>query len=486
MYRSRLKGKLDRDALKYLSSISDDLPLLFYDIIGSEAHVIMLHEQGLIQRMELKKILDALEKAKKTDFRKFASEYEDIHEALEALVVKKAGIDSGGKMHTARSRNDQVALDIRMKIRDDINDISTQLIELINTLLVKASQNKDSIMPMYTHLQHAQIGTFSHYLIAYADALLRDLERLDECYCRVNKSPLGAVAIGGTSLGIDRKKVASLLGFNDIVENSIDATTSRDVVIESCFNMAMIMLNLSRIAEDLVLWSSSEFNYIELADELTSSSSVMPQKKNPCPLELMRAKVALIVGLLFSIMTTVKALPSGYSRDLQDTKQILFKATTVTKDSLNIMSSIIKTLQVKKKNMLKSAEKSYAIALDVAEQLVKNGVAFREAHKMVGALVKIASDNGKSLQSLTENEINNIVGKELTSKVAKILKNVDVKRSVQARVSIGSPNPKEQERMINCRKRKVNMYQLTVNKRTKHVNNAFEYLQKKVKSTISR
>jgi argininosuccinate lyase len=486
MYRSRLKGKLDRDALKYMSSISDDLPLLFYDIIGSEAHVIMLHEQGLIQRMELKKILDALEKAKKTDFRKFASEYEDIHEALEALVVKKAGIDSGGKMHTARSRNDQVALDIRMKIRDDINDISTQLIELINTLLVKASQNKDSIMPMYTHLQHAQIGTFSHYLIAYADALLRDLERLDECYCRVNKSPLGAVAIGGTSLGIDRKKVASLLGFNDIVENSIDATTSRDVVIESCFNMAMIMLNLSRIAEDLVLWSSSEFNYIELADELTSSSSVMPQKKNPCPLELMRAKVALIVGLLFSIMTTVKALPSGYSRDLQDTKQILFKATTVTKDSLNIMSSIIKTLQVKKKNMLKSAEKSYAIALDVAEQLVKNGVAFREAHKMVGALVKIASDNGKSLQSLTENEINNIVGKELTSKVAKILKNVDVKRSVQARVSIGSPNPKEQERMINCRKRKVNMYQLTVNKRTKHVNNAFEYLQKKVKSTISR
>lgn len=486
MYRSRLKGKLDRDALKYLSSISDDLPLLFYDIIGSEAHVIMLHEQGLIQRMELRKILDALEKAKKTDFRKFASEYEDIHEALEAFVVKKAGIDSGGKMHTARSRNDQVALDIRMKIRDDINDISTQLIELINTLLVKASQNKDSIMPMYTHLQHAQIGTFSHYLIAYADALLRDLERLDECYCRVNKSPLGAVAIGGTSLGIDRKKVASLLGFNDIVENSIDATTSRDVVIESCFNMAMIMLNLSRIAEDLVLWSSSEFNYIELADELTSSSSVMPQKKNPCPLELMRAKVALIVGLLFSIMTTVKALPSGYSRDLQDTKQILFKATTVTKDSLNIMSSIIKTLQVKKKNMLKSAEKSYAIALDVAEQLVKNGVAFREAHKMVGALVKIASDNGKSLQSLTENEISNIVGKELTSKVAKILKNVDVKHSVQARVSTGSPNPKEQERMINCRKRKVNMYQLTVNKRTKHVNNTFEYLQKRIKSTISR
>lgn len=486
MYRSRLKGKLDRDVLRYLSSISDDLPLLYYDIVGSEAHSIMLYEQGLIKRLELKKILGALESAKKADLKKLASEYEDIHEALESFVVKKAGIDAGGKMHTARSRNDQVALDIRMKVRDDINDVSIKLVELVNTLLLQAPRNKDSIMPMYTHLQHAQIGTFSHYLISYADSLLRDLERLNECYERVNNSPLGAVAIGGTSLKIDRKKVASLLGFNGIIENSIDATTSRDVVIESCFILAMIMLNLSRIAEDFVLWSSSEFNYIELADELTSSSSVMPQKKNPCPLELMRAKVAFVVGLLFSIMVTVKALPSGYSRDLQDTKQTLFQAVSITSDSLKVMSSVVKTMQVNKKTMLKSAEKSYALSLDVAEELVKNGMAFREAHKVVGALVKVASSTGKNLQSLTENEIIKVVGKELVSEVSRIIKNVNPKRSVQSRVSIGSPNPKEQERMIKDRKQKVNRYQLTVERRMGNVNRAFGNLERRVKSLASR
>lgn len=486
MYRSRLKGKLDRDVLRYLSSINDDLPLLYYDTVGSEAHSIMLYEQGLIKRLELKKILGALESAKKADLKKLASEYEDIHEALESLVVKKAGIDAGGKMHTARSRNDQVALDIRMKVRDDINDVSIKLVELVNTLLLQASRNKDSIMPMYTHLQHAQIGTFSHYLISYADSLLRDLERLNECYERVNNSPLGAVAIGGTSIKIDRKKVASLLGFNGIIENSIDATTSRDVVIESCFILAMIMLNLSRTAEDFVLWSSSEFNYVELADELTSSSSVMPQKKNPCPLELMRAKVAFVVGLLFSIMATVKALPSGYSRDLQDTKRTLFQAVSITSDSLEVMSSVVKTMQVNKKVMLKSAEKSYALSLDVAEELVKNGMAFREAHKVVGALVKVASSTGRNLQSLTENEIIKAVGKELVLEVSRIIKNVTPKRSVQSRVSTGSPNPKEQERMIRDRKQKVNRYQLTVEKRMENVNRAFGNLERRVKSLTSR
>lgn len=486
MYRSRLKGKLDRDVLRYLSSINDDLPLLYYDTVGSEAHSIMLYEQGLIKRLELKKILGALESAKKADLKKLASEYEDIHEALESFVVKKAGIDAGGKMHTARSRNDQVALDIRMKVRDDINDVSIKLVELVNTLLLQASRNKDSIMPMYTHLQHAQIGTFSHYLISYADSLLRDLDRLNECYERVNNSPLGAVAIGGTSIKIDRKKVASLLGFNGIIENSIDATTSRDVVIESCFILAMIMLNLSRIAEDFVLWSSSEFNYIELADELTSSSSVMPQKKNPCPLELMRAKVAFVIGLLFSIMATVKALPSGYSRDLQDTKRTLFQAVSITSDSLKVMSSVVKTMQVNKKVMLKSAEKSYALSLDVAEELVKNGMAFREAHKVVGALVKVASSTGRNLQSLTENEIIKAVGKELVLEVSRIIKNVTPKRSVQSRVSTGSPNPKEQERMIRDRKQKVNRYQLTVEKRMENVNRAFGNLERRVKSLTSR
>jgi argininosuccinate lyase len=482
MYRSRLKGRLNKDVLAYLSSINDDRALLYYDIIGSEAHSIMLYNQGLIKRSELKKILHALEDAKKKNLNKFMANYEDIHEAVEAFVVKKAGLDAGGRMHTARSRNDQVALDIRMKARDDINNISMELTDLVNTLLLKASQNRYSVMPMFTHLQHAQIGTFSHYLISYADVLLRDLERLNECYVRVNKSPLGAVAIGGTSIRIDRKKVATLLGFDGIVENSIDATTSRDSVIELCFCLAMIMLNLSRIAEDFVLWSSSEFNYIELADELTSSSSVMPQKKNPCPLELMRAKVAIVIGLLFSIMATVKALPSGYSRDLQDTKHVLFQAVTITNDSLRIMNPIIKTLQINKNAMLKSAQKSYAISLDIAEELVRNGIAFREAHKMVGGLVKMASGAGKNLQSLSDTEISRVTGKGLVPLVSKTIKNINPKNSIQARISIGSPNPNEQERMIKDRKRQIDGYQIAIAKRMKHIRSAFENLATTVKS----
>ncbi|MEE8132753.1 MAG: argininosuccinate lyase [Nitrososphaerales archaeon] len=482
MYRSRLKGRLDKDVLEYLSSINDDLLLLYYDIVGSEAHSIMLYEQGWIKRSELKKILNALEGVKKKDIKKLSSIYEDVHEAIEAFVVKKAGVDAGGKMHTARSRNDQVALDIKMKGRDDINNISMQVIVLIDTLLFKAQQNKHSVMPMYTHLQHAQIGTFSHYLISYADTLLRDLERLNECYIRVNKSPLGAVAIGGTSIKIDRMKVASLLGFDGIVENSIDATTSRDALIELCFCLAMVLLNLGRIAEDFVLWSSSEFNYIELADELTSSSSVMPQKKNPCPLEIMRAKVAYVVGLLFSAMAIVKGLPSGYSRDLQDTKHVLFQATAITSNSLNIMDSVIQTLQVNKNAMIKSAEESQAISLDVAEELVRSGMPFRETHKVVGALVLAASGKGKSLQNLSESEISKALGKGLVSLVSKILRDIDPKNSVQSRISTGSPNPKEQERMTKDRKQRVNRYRLTIQKRIEHLSNAFDSLERRVKS----
>ena len=482
MYRSRLKGRLNRGVLNYLSSINDDLVLLHYDIVGSEAHSIMLYEQGLIKRPELKKILDALKSTKEEQLKKLASNYEDIHEAVESLVVKKAGVSAGGKMHTARSRNDQVALDIKMKERDDINNISLQIIELINLLLLRAEENKDSVMPMYTHLQHAQIGTFSHYLISYTDILLRDLERLNECYTRVNKSPLGAGAIAGTSIKINRKMVASLLGFDGIVENSIDATTSRDVTIELCFCLAMLMLNMSRIAEDFVLWSSSEFNFIQLADELTSSSSVMPQKKNPCPLELLRAKVAYVVGLLFSVMMTIKALPTGYSRDLQDSKQILFQAIAITSDSVNIMCSVMDTLQVNRNSMLRSAENSYAISLDVAEELVRTGLPFREAHKIVGALVRLASSKGKNLQSLTGGEINMVAGKKVVSVLSNTLGKINAKYSVHSRISTGSPHPREQDRMIKSRKRMVRIYQQKIGERMEYVSRAFKQLRKRVKS----
>ena len=287
MYRSRLDKNLDKHTLDYVSSISDDSEIAIYDIVGSQAHSIMLYENKILNRTEVKKILIALEKLKKEKFTT-ASSAEDIHELIETMVIKKTGLEIGGKMHTARSRNDQVALDLRMKIRDDINTICSCILDMVQTLVLLAEKHTTTAMPLYTHLQQAQIGTFSHFLISYADALLRDFERFYDTFERVNHSPLGAGPVGGTSLPINRNSTAKMLGFFDVVENSIDATSNRDVVAEYVGNVAILMTNLSRIAEDLVIWSTSEFSFVELSDQFSSPSSVMPQKKNPDILELTR------------------------------------------------------------------------------------------------------------------------------------------------------------------------------------------------------
>ena len=320
MYRSRLGKDLDDITLSYVSSIKDDSDIAFYDIIGSEAHVIMLYENKLLSKTETKKILTALEELKGGNISQPDFEPEDIHELIESLVIKKTGIENGGKMHTARSRNDQVALDIRLKIRDDINILLQCLIETISTLLKTAQENTKTIMPLYTHLQQAQVGVFSHYLLSYADSLLRDLDRFMSLYARVNQSPLGAGPVGGTSLPIDRDSTAKMLGFSSLVENSIDATSTRDFVAEYVANSAIMMTNLSRLSEDFIIWSSAEFSFIELSDDFTSPSSVMPQKKNPDILELTRGKTSQVIGYLTSILTTTKGLPSGYGRDLQQIK----------------------------------------------------------------------------------------------------------------------------------------------------------------------
>ncbi|MDP9015177.1 MAG: argininosuccinate lyase, partial [Thermoproteota archaeon] len=320
MYRSRPSEKLKDDVLKFLSSMDQDHPILYYDILGSEAHSIMLHEKGHISDNELKGILSALEEAKKSPTNIKTEEYEDIHEALEAFVIERSGLDAGGKMHVARSRNDQVVLDIRMKIRDDINEICAALSSLIQGLVERAKENKQVPMLMYTHLQQAQIGTFSHFLLSYAYGLMRDMERLYLTYHRINQSPLGACAIGGSSIAIDRKRTAVLLGFDSVIKNSIDATSSRDAFLEYASTLAILTSTLGRIAEDFIIWSTTEFGYIELAESYTSTSSAMPQKKNPDPLELTRSKAAIVTSNLVSLLGIVKALPSGYSRDLQDIK----------------------------------------------------------------------------------------------------------------------------------------------------------------------
>jgi argininosuccinate lyase len=490
MYRSRSNDKLKDDVLSFLSSIDQDQSILYYDIIGSEAHSIMLHEIGHITRAELRKILSALEEAKKSPAKLPNEGYEDIHEALEAFVIKYAGMDAGGKMHIARSRNDQVMLDMRMKIRDDINEICSALASLVDGFVQRAKESKQVPMPMYTHLQQAQIGTFSHFLLSYAYALMRDMERLYLVYHRINQSPLGAGAIGGSSIPIDRKRTAMLLGFDSIIRNSIDATSSRDTFLEYASTLAILTSTLGRIAEDFIIWATTEFGYIDLAEQYSSTSSAMPQKKNPDPLELTRAKAAIISSNLISIFGIVKALPSGYSRDLQEIKPPLLGASATTFKIIKVMDAIVRSLQINKERMQQAAIMSYAISLDIAEQLViQKKVPFRTAHRIVGALVGRAASKGNlplaklefaDATSVLKTYKVNIKPDELMT----IIYGMTPVKSLEARKSSGSPNLLEQEEMIKSISEGVLNYCSGIQKRTKMVESLFKNLEKIVKNYI--
>ena len=483
MYRSRLGKDLDDITLSYVSSIKDDSDIAFYDIIGSEAHVIMLYENKLLSKIETKKILTALEELKGGNISQPDFEPEDIHELIESLVIKKTGIENGGKMHTARSRNDQVALDIRLKIRDDINILLQCLIETISTLLKTAQENTKTIMPLYTHLQQAQVGVFSHYLLSYADSLLRDLDRFMSLYGRVNQSPLGAGPVGGTSLPIDRDSTAKLLGFSSLVENSIDATSTRDFVAEYVANSAIMMTNLSRLSEDFIIWSSAEFSFIELSDDFTSPSSVMPQKKNPDILELTRGKTSQVIGYLTSILTTTKGLPSGYGRDLQQIKSSIWSTSKTSITALIIIKSMLSDLTVNQEKMQKATEEGFLVALDLAENLVLEKIPFRAAHNIVGNLVQLAHNSKKLLSDLELSEIESLRIKDIKStKLFELIQKTTVSSSLKQRKSKGSAGTSEQTRMIGQRTRKLVTLKKSVKTQNDNVKKSLTFLVKRVKT----
>ena len=483
MYRSRLGKNLGKVTLDYVSSLNDDVAIAHYDIIGSQAHTIMLYENRVITKKEVKKILKGLENLKKEKFEKKSSS-EDIHELIESLLIKRIGIDAGGKMHTARSRNDQVALDIRMKIRDDINIVCQCLLDTIKSLVQLAKKHQETIVPLYTHLQQAQVGLFSHYLLAYADALFRDLDRLYVTYGRVNENPLGAGPIGGTSIQIDRQSTGKMLGLKGIVENSIDATTTRDSAVEYIAAIAILMTNLSRISKDFSIWSTSEFSFLQLSDEFSSPSSVMPQKKNPDILELTRGKTSHVIGNLTSMLSTIQGLPSGYSRDLQQINPSIWSASKITISALLVMESMLKSVIINKKNMKKAAEDGYLIALDLAEKLVHNGISFRKSHQIIGRLVKIAHKSGKPISELNKSEIKKeIKGKEVSLELLiKLIKSTTITSSLHDRTSQGSSGISEQKRMVKHRLGKINVYQTGIKKRSNDVQNSLNKLNKKVKA----
>jgi argininosuccinate lyase len=373
-----------------------------------------------------------------------------------------------------------------MKIRDDINILCKCILDTIETLVVLAEKHTNTTMPLYTHLQQAQIGTFSHYLLAYSDALFRDLDRLYATYGRVNESPLGAGPIGGTSIPIDRNSTARMLGFKGLVENSIDATSGRDVVAEYMSAVTILMTNLSRMSEDLIIWSTSEFSFVELSDQFSSPSSVMPQKKNPDVLELTRGKTARVIGNLVAVLTTVKGLASGYGRDLQEIKPSVWSTSKIAISALLVINAMFATLKVNKEKMKKVTNSGYLTALDVAEALVKEGLPFRTTHKIVGHLVQTAYESKKSLSQLTLGEINkSLKEKDIDSKkILKIITSINAESSLKNRTSQGSSGISEQKRMVSNRKTKVNTYKTGVVKRGNEVVSSMDSLSRKVKSLL--
>ena len=408
LWTGRFRTRLDPEALAFSSSLDIDKRLYREDIEGSLAHVRMLARQKIIPRNEASKVQRALIEIRReldsgtlkvpvhTKQRdRFVAE--DIHMLIENRLIEKIG-SVGGKLHTGRSRNDQVALDERLYLRKVIAGILLEIRRLQKALVTKAKRYEDVIMPGYTHLQRAQPILLAHHLLAYVSMLDRDRERLKECLQRVNRSPLGAGALAGTSLPIHRKQAAASLGFDGIIENSIDAVSDRDVQIEFISCCAIIMMHLSRFAEELVLWSSQEWRFADIGEEFTTGSSIMPQKKNPDMAELVRGKTGSVYGDLIALLTVMKGLPLAYNRDMQEDKTPLFHAADTTSDSLHISSLMLTSVTFNRHRFEKELDNDFLLATDLADYLVRKGMPFRKAHSVVGEIVQTCVVRGVSLK----------------------------------------------------------------------------------------
>ena len=491
IYRSRL-GEIDKEALDYLSSLNEDYEILLEDLEGTEAHVIMLCKQNIIPKEDAKQILRELEELKKKAIKgelELKGDFEDVHEFIESRIIEKLGLEVGGKLHTGRSRNDQIALDIRLRTRKYLVEIWEEALRLAEVLLAKAEEEQNTIITHYTHLQQAQIGYLSQYLLAHLDHIIRDIERIKACYQRINKSPLGACAIAGSTLPLDRELVARLLGFDGVIENSIDAVSSRDFALEALSIAAIMMTNLSRIAEDLIIWSTSEFDYIELPDSLASPSSIMPHKKNPCILELLRAKTAKIIGLLTASLTLMKGIPTGYNRDLQEGKPLIWEALRETHRSIKIISKTISQLKFKKDRLKEMAAKSYASALELAEALIKySGLSLREAHKTVGALVRKLYQSGISFKDLSSQELSkeleSIAGRNLRIPQFVLEQILDVEKLPQLRITLGSSSPAEIKKQLEKRKHLLKEFGEEFKRVVENLSDSRRYFEKSLASIL--
>lgn len=450
LWGGRFTKSTDSFTDHFHSSISFDQRMYKEDITGSIAHAAMLGRQGVIPAEDsellqktLKELLDDIESGKV----EFDEKAEDIHMNIETMLIERIG-DVGKRLHTGRSRNDQVALDIRMYNKEQIIDIKKLLLELIKALNDIAEANINTIMPGYTHLQRAQPVTLAHHVLAYCEMFKRDIDRLDDTYRRTNVMPLGSGALAGTTYPLDRQYVCDALGFDSISLDSMDGVSDRDFCVELLSNLSMVMMHLSRFCEEIILWSSHEFKFVELDDAYSTGSSIMPQKKNPDMAELIRGKTGRVYGHLMGSLTMMKGLPLAYNKDMQEDKESVFDAVDTVKMCLPVFTSMIKTAVFNKDNMYNAAKGGFTNATDAADWLVKNGVPFRDAHAILGQLVLYCINNNTSLEDLSLDEFKAISPVFDES----VYDAISVEKCVQARNIPGGPSPEYIKTLIEKNK----------------------------------
>lgn len=451
LWGGRFTKETDKLVYAFNASISFDQRFFEQDVQGSMAHVRMLAKQQILTEEERDEILKGLEEIL-SDVREkklsITSEYEDIHSFVEAKLIERIG-DTGKKLHTGRSRNDQVALDMKLYVRDEIDALDTELWELLCALLSIMEEHLYTWMPGFTHLQKAQPVTLSHHIGAYFEMFRRDRSRLADIRARMNTCPLGAGALAGTTYPLDRAYTASLLGFDEPTRNSMDSVSDRDYVIELLSALSTVMMHLSRFSEEIILWNSNEYRFVEIDDAYSTGSSIMPQKKNPDIAELVRGKTGRVYGALVSLLTTMKGIPLAYNKDMQEDKELTFDAIDTVKGCLRLFTGMISTMQFQKDCMEASAKNGFTNATDAADYLVNHKVPFRDAHKIVGELVLACIDRGCSLDELPLEEYQ----KYSPVFAEDIYDAISMRTCVEKRMTWGAPGPEVMRKVLEeCRK----------------------------------
>lgn len=496
------KEEEDRDI--FIRSLEADRWLFHADILVDKAHVVMLKEKNIIKKRDAVSILNCLISIEEQSAEFIELElpaYEDVHTAIESVVIREIGEDVGGRMHTGRSRNDEVATCIRIALRNELFELMEAVNGLRTALLEKADEHIDTIMPGYTHLQHAQATTFAHYALAHYDAFARDFSRIMGAYKRTNESPLGAAAFASTGYPIDRERTAKLLGFNSVLENSMDAVSTRDFIIEAISCFSNLMTDLSRLAEELILWSTSEFDRIRLPADYVTGSSIMPQKRNPDYAELVRARAGTVYGCLMGALSICKALPYSYNRDLQEVTPQLLRAAKTTTASVAVMKAMIAGLELKQEELEKQAPRGFTVATELADTIAREtDLPFRTAHKIVSSLASVLTDENWELVKDKESEktfvseilrqIDEIAmgitegGKKLSAlglKEKKVKEALSIASNIQKRNVKGGPAKKEVRRMLNRRKSELEKEEKARQDKEDRVKKSLEDLDREVK-----